>query len=175
MNDMISSLLNSYLSELEFLKSTKRKEVADALAEARSHGDLSENSEYDEAKNEQAKLEARINTLEHTIQQLKNTNVIQSSKPEDIGKVKVGSIVTLYDHSYKEYLTFKIAPDDHGDPLYNDSISFTSPVGKAIKDKYSGEKVTVNPPVGYNQFTIMHVSGEEQSPNYKGPVKLNIN
>ncbi len=112
--------------ELEYLKTVKRAEVAEKIKQARAFGDLSENSEYDEAKNEQAFIEGRIATLEAM---LKNAKVIDE---EDIklDQVSIGCTVKVYDESYNEEVEYTIVGSAEADPM-NNKISDESPIGKA--------------------------------------------
>lgn len=130
--------------ELEDLKTNGRKDIAERIKVARGYGDLSENSEYDDAKNEQAKIEARIVELETM---LKNYEIISDVIAFD--KVSVGVKVVIKDLTLKEEFTYSIVGSAEADPL-NDKISDESPVGKAlighsVKDKVEidlgGEKV----------------------------------
>lgn len=116
--------------ELEYLKTVKRAEVAEKIKQARAFGDLSENSEYDEAKNEQAFIEGRIATLEAM---LKNAKVIDE---EDIklDQVSIGCTVKVYDESYNEELEYTIVGSAEADPM-NNKISDESPIGKALLGK----------------------------------------
>lgn len=118
--------------ELEYLKTVKRAEVAEKIKQARAFGDLSENSEYDEAKNEQAFIEGRIATLEAM---LKNAKVIDE---EDIklDQVSIGCTVKVYDESYNEEVEYTIVGSAEADPM-NNKISDESPIGKALLGKKS--------------------------------------
>ncbi len=136
--------------ELKHLSTTRRKEVSDRLAEAISYGDLSENSEYDEAKNEQAFLEARISEIE---EQLKNATIIEEKKTK--GVVQIGSTVTLSINGDKTKYT--IVGVTESDPL-DHKISNESPVGEAIIGKKKGEKVKVQAPGGEFEYVIEAVA-----------------
>ena len=147
--------LKKLQDELEYLKTTKRKEVVEAIrvAEARSHGDLSENSEYDEAKNEQAKTEARISELEEN---LKHVKVISDSEVStDV--VNVGNIVKVYDESFDEEITYTIVGSTEADPLL-DKISDRSPIGSAIIGSKVGDTVDVSTPAGLVKLRILEIS-----------------
>ena len=109
--------LKELQDELNYLKTVREKEVAELIKEARSFGDLSENSEYDEAKNEQGKLYARIGELEDI---LSNYVVIEEDETEG-DYVRLGSIVTLFDKEFQEELTYKIVGSQEADPM-NGSI-----------------------------------------------------
>lgn len=138
--------------ELEQLKTVKRKEVADKIKVALSFGDLSENSEYDEAKNEQAIVEARIAQLEHSI---KNAKVVDKS---DIKKdvIGIGSKVTVYDVKYNETIEYTIVGQTEADPLKG-KISDRSPVGQALVGRKKGDKVEVEAPGGVAQYEIKEI------------------
>ena len=135
--------LSKLQEELEYLKSVKRTEINARLKEARSFGDLSENSEYDEAKNEQAINEARIADLE---QQLKKVRVLDES--ELTGEVvHVGLEVVIRDVTTKEKSTWRIVGITEADP-FNGRISDQSPVGKALLGHKVGDTVEVIMPTG---------------------------
>ncbi|WP_010240164.1 transcription elongation factor GreA [Clostridium arbusti] len=139
--------------ELEYLKTTKRKEVTEKIKVALSFGDLSENSEYDEAKNDQAFLEGRIIQLENM---LKNATIVDESDiPKD--KVNVGSLVKVKDYEFDEEVNFLIVGSAEADPLAN-KISNESPIGSALIGKKVGEIVEVQVPDGINKFEILEIS-----------------
>lgn len=142
-----------YEAELNELKTVKRKEIAENLQTARAQGDLSENSEYDEAKNDQAKLEARIKELESI---LRNVEIIDESLLSD-EKVHIGCTVKVFDRDYNEEVTFQIVGSSEADP-FKGKISDESPVGKALIDKSVGDKALVETPGGENEFTILEIS-----------------
>lgn len=139
--------------ELEQLKTVERKNVAARLQEAISYGDLSENSEYDEAKNEQAFLEARIVELE---EQIKNAEIIAESKDKK-GTVQIGSTVTLKMLWNGEEHEYSIVGSTESDPTQH-RISNESPVGEAILGKKAKEKVKVDAPGGVHEYEIMKVA-----------------
>ncbi|HEY8346603.1 MAG TPA: transcription elongation factor GreA [Symbiobacteriaceae bacterium] len=139
--------------ELEHLRNVKRKEVAERLKEARALGDLSENSEYEDARNEQAFVEGRIVTLENT---LRNAKVIEDDGSANQGEVRLGSTVTLKDLEYGDILEYTIVGSVEADPE-NRKISNESPVGKAIMGKTKGTIVTVEAPAGNIQYEILDV------------------
>ena len=139
--------------ELEYLKTEGRKDIAEKIKVALSFGDLSENSEYDEAKSEQGKLEARIVEIEYM---LKNVKIIDEDNI-NTDKVFVGSKVTIKDLETKEKLTYQIVGFAQADPD-NGRISDESPVGKALLGKKTGETVHVEVPVGVLSFKIMAIS-----------------
>lgn len=139
--------------ELEYLKTEGRKDIAEKIKVALSFGDLSENSEYDEAKSEQGKLEARIVELEYM---LKNVKIIDEENI-DTNKVFVGSKVTIKDLETKETFTYQIVGFAQADPD-NGRISDESPVGRALLDKKKGETIHVEVPVGVISYKIMSIS-----------------
>lgn len=139
--------------ELEYLKTVKRKEITEKIKVALGYGDLSENSEYDEAKNDQAFTEGRIVTLENM---LKNAIVVDESEiPNDI--VSVGSKVKVKDFEFDEEVEYTIVGSAEADPM-NFKISNESPVGKALIGKKIGEIVEVQVPDGVNKFEILEIS-----------------
>lgn len=145
--------LISLEAELEELKTVVRKEVAEKIKEARSHGDLSENSEYDEAKNEQAMIEARIAEIEVT---LKNAEIVDeddiSTEVVSVGAyVKVKSIKTGKEDEYK------IVGSTEASPVKK-RISDESPVGKALIGHKVGETVDVEAPAGVVSYQILEIS-----------------
>lgn len=139
--------------ELDHLRNVKRKEVAERLKEARALGDLSENSEYEDARNEQAFVEGRIVTLENT---LRNAKVIEEDASAMQGVVRLGSTVKLKDLEYGDILEYTIVGSVEADPE-NQKISNESPVGKAIMGKTKGTIVTVEAPAGHIQYEILDV------------------
>lgn len=139
--------------ELEYLKTTKRKEITEKIKVALSFGDLSENSEYDEAKNDQAFLEGRIIQLENM---LKNATIVDESDiPKD--KVNVGSLVKVKDYEFDEEVNFLIVGSAEADPLEN-KISNESPIGSALIGKKVGDIIEVQVPDGINKFEILEIS-----------------
>ena len=138
---------NKLEEELEYLKTVKRKEVAERLKVAISFGDLSENAEYDEAKNEQAKLEEQILKLD---EKLRKAVIIDESQI-DLDIVMVGSIVKLYDFDFDEEIEYSIVGSAEADP-FEGKISNESPVGKALLGARVGEVVEVQVPDGANKF-----------------------
>ena len=136
--------------EYEFLTKVKRDEVKRAIAEARSFGDLSENSEYDEARNEQAKVEARIKELEELIQNAEVT----SGDDMDEGVVGLGSSVRLTKNGVE--ITYSIVGSNEANPFEN-KISDLSVIGKAIVGKTAGDKVTTQANTGVIEIEILEV------------------
>jgi transcription elongation factor GreA len=138
--------------ELEFLKSVKRREVAERIKVAIGYGDISENSEYEDAKNEQAFIEGRIITLE---KMLRNARIINSDDV-DTNTVSVGSVVILEDMEFSDTVEYTIVGSAESDPLQN-KISNESPVGRGILGKQKGSIVDVNVPAGVIQYKIVDI------------------
>ena len=143
--------LKEQQEEMSYLKTVREKEVAELIKEARSFGDLSENSEYDEAKNEQGKLYSRMAELEEI---LSNYVVIEEESSGD--DVSLGSTVTVLDKEFDEELTYKIVGSQEADPM-NGAISEDSPFGKALLGKVVGDDVTVDAPAGPVEYKILKV------------------
>lgn len=139
--------------ELEYLKTKKRKEVSEKIKVALGFGDLSENSEYDEAKNEQAQVEARIVSVENM---LKNAIVIDESE-RDTSKVELGVTVTIHDIEFDEDITYKIVGSTEADPDEG-RLSDESPLGKSLMGKAEGEMIDVDAPAGVIQYKILKIS-----------------
>lgn len=139
--------------ELERLKTVRRREVAERIRQALDFGDISENSEYDDAKNEQAFLEGRIIELE---KMLRNAKIIDGSDGED-GIVGLGSKVRLKDLEFGDEFEYKVVGSAEADPM-NSRISNESPVGKAIMGKGPGTVVEVRAPDGILKYEILDVS-----------------
>lgn len=139
--------------ELEYLKTKKRKEVSEKIKVALGFGDLSENSEYDEAKNEQAQVEARIVSVENM---LKNAIVIYESE-RDTSKVELGATVTIHDIEFDEDITYKIVGSTEADPDEG-RLSDESPLGKSLMGKAEGEMIDVDAPAGVIQYKILKIS-----------------
>ena len=138
--------------ELEYLKTVRRKEITEKIKVAWGYGDLSENSEYDEAKNDQAFNEGRIIQLENM---LKNAVVVDESEiPTD--KVSVGSIVKVMDYEFDEEVEYAIVGSAEADPM-NFKISNESPVGSALLGKKVGDVVEVTVPSGVSKFEILEI------------------
>lgn len=145
--------LESLKNEFETLKNVTRQEIADKLELARSYGDLSENSEYDEAKNEQAKVEARITEIEAM---LKNVKVIDEADIV-VGSVGIGSRVTVLDVEFDETETYSIVGSAEADPM-NGKISDESPVGRALIGHSVDEIVIAETPSGELKYKILEIS-----------------
>ena len=141
------------VDEREYLIKTRREEVKNDIAVARSFGDLSENSEYDEARNEQAKVEARIQELEALIE---NAEIIDESNM-DVRAISLGSVVKLYDEDFDEEITYSIVGSNQADPLEK-KISDQSPIGRALMGKKAGDSITVTAPAGELHFKVLEVT-----------------
>lgn len=136
--------------ELETLKSTKRKEVVERIKLARSFGDLSENSEYDAAKEEQAFVEGRITTIENM---LRNSTIIKNTGD---GVVSLGKTVTFQELPNGELETYTIVGSAETDP-FNAKISNDSPIARSLMGKKDGDKVTIKTPGGELEVRIVSV------------------
>ena len=141
------------VDELEYLKGTKRQQVKEDIATARAFGDLSENAEYDEARNEQAKVEARITELEELIL---GAVIVDESKI-DTSIVNMGSIVKVYDAEFDETVEYSIVGSNEADPFQN-RISDMSPIGRALIGKRAGDEATVEAPNGNIVLKILEVT-----------------
>ncbi len=141
-------------NELEFLKTQGRTDIAEKIKVARGYGDLSENSEYDEAKNEQAKIEARIAEIEAI---LKNVEVIEEVKGRGKPKtVSLGVTVKALDMEFDEECEYRVVGSLDADPM-NGKISDDSPLGKALLGKKIGDEVIVDAPAGELKFKILEI------------------
>jgi transcription elongation factor GreA len=138
--------------EIEYLSTDKRREVAERIRVAREFGDIAENAEYDDAKNEQAHLEARIATLE---ERLKNARVV-TKKEIKSGEVSIGTKVRLRDVKANKTVEYHIVGSAEANPAEN-KLSNESPVGKAIMGRKKGETVEVSAPRGTLKFKIMEI------------------
>ena len=141
------------VDELKYLKLTRREEIKEQIAVARGFGDLSENAEYDEARNEQAKVEARIQELEALIE---NAEIIDETNM-DVRSISLGSVVKLYDEDFDEEITYSIVGSNQADPLEK-KISDQSPIGRALMGKKAGESITVTAPAGELHFKVIEVT-----------------
>ncbi|MCI8498996.1 MAG: transcription elongation factor GreA [Clostridia bacterium] len=137
--------------ELDYLTKVKRAEIVERIQEARSHGDLSENAEYDAARNEQAANEGEILELDY---KLKNAVIIEET--EDTSVVHIGSTVTVYDDDLEEEATYTIMGTTEADAMKN-VISNESPVGAALLRHKKGETVTVKAPDGEYKLKIIKI------------------
>ena len=138
--------------ELENLKVVRRKEVSQKIKEAREQGDLSENAEYDAAKDEQRDIEARIEELEKI---LKNAEVVVEEEA-DLDKVSIGCSVKILDCEFDEELEYKIVGSTEANSLRG-KISNESPVGKALLGKQVGDTVTVETPAGEFSYKVLSI------------------
>ena len=139
--------------ELENLKNIKRPEIIKAIAEARAHGDLKENAEYHAAKDEQGKIEGRVNEINYLFA---NANVIDVTKLEKKDNVIFGSTVNLLDLENNQKKTYKIVGKDESD-IKKNFIYFRSPIAKALIGKNKKDLVTVKTPSGEKNFEIVEV------------------
>ena len=147
--------LRKYEDELHDLKVVKRQEVAQKIKEAREQGDLSENAEYDAAKDEQRDIETEIAELEAI---LANCEVIQDNdKNKDV--VKMESVVVLHDVEFDEDIEYTIVGSSEADSL-NNKISNESPLGAALIGKKKGDTVKVEAPVGEIEYTVVSVKND---------------
>lgn len=144
--------LKALEDELEHLKVVKRKEVAGKIKEAREQGDLSENAEYDAAKDEQRDIELRIEELEKL---LKNVEVVVEDEV-DLEKISVGCQVKVYDVEYEEEIEFRIVGSTEANSLEN-KISNESPVGQALLGRKAGETVEVETQAGVIEYQILEI------------------
>ena len=144
--------LEELQQELTYLKTVREKEVAEQIKEARSFGDLSENSEYDEAKNEQGKLYSRMAELEEI---LSNYTIIDDSE-KSADMIHVGTTVVVKDLEFDEEETYEIVGSQEADPM-NGRISEESPFGKALLGRKTGEEVIVEAPAGNLHYQIVKI------------------
>ena len=140
------------VKKLEYLQKTKRAEIVQRIAEARSHGDLSENAEYDAARNEQAANERAIEELEF---QIKNAVVIEEIA--DNSAVHFGSVVLVHDADFDEDVEYTIMGTTVADPMKN-IISNESPVGQALMGAKRGDTVTVKAPNGEYTLKVLKIN-----------------
>ena len=145
--------LKNLKSELEDLKNVQRPKVVEAIAEARSHGDLKENAEYHAAKEQQALIESRVIAINDLIAR---ANVIDVTKIENDGKVIFGSTVKVQDLESNKQITYKLVGQDEAD-ISKNLIFFKSPIGKSLIGKNKGDIVSVNTPSGERNFEIKNV------------------
>lgn len=145
--------LKNMEAELENLKTVRRQEVAEKIKEARGQGDLSENAEYDSAKEEQAEIEARIVVLE---KMLRNAEVIdeEGGSKDTVG---LGATVTLLDVEFDEEMEYTIVGSAEADPM-NGRISNESPVGMALLGHKTGDSISINTPDGEAVFKILKIT-----------------
>ena len=144
---------DSLVEELNYLETVREKEVSELIKEARSFGDLSENSEYDEAKTEQGKLYSKIAEMKVLIE---NAEIPEKSE-SDADTVNLSSSVKLLDLDENEEVTYKIVGSQEANPMQG-RISDESPIGRAIIGRRVGDTVTVEAPAGEMRFTVLEVS-----------------
>ena len=145
--------LQNLKNELEDLKNVQRPKIVEAIAEARSHGDLKENAEYHAAKEQQALIESRVIAINDLIAR---ANVIDVTKIDNNGKVIFGSTVKVQDLDNNKDITYRLVGQDEAD-IKKNLIFFKSPIGKTLIGKDKGEMVTVNTPSGEKNFKILDV------------------
>ena len=143
-------------AELHKLKTVERPATTQAIAEARGHGDLSENAEYEAARERQGFIEGRILELEA---KLANAQIIDPSLLEDDGRVVFGTTVDLLDTSGNEKMTYQVVGEDEAD-IKEGKISYSSPIAKALIGKSEGDVVEVRTPGGVKEFEIAGVRYE---------------
>ena len=144
--------LKALEDELENLKVVKRREIAQKIKEAREQGDLSENAEYDAAKDEQRDIEARIEELEAI---LKNAEVVVDEV--DFDKINIGCTVKVFDITFDEEMEFKLVGSTEANSLEG-KISNESPVGQALMGKQIGDVVTVETQAGVMEYKVLDIS-----------------
>ena len=144
--------LKALEEELENLKVVKRKEVAAKIKEAREQGDLSENAEYDAAKDEQRDIEARIEEIEKI---LKNAEVVVEDEV-DFDKINIGCSVLVYDKEFDEEIQFKIVGSTEANSLQG-KISNESPVGQALLGKKVGDEIQVETQTGVMEYKVLKI------------------
>ena len=144
--------LKQYEDELQDLKVNRRREVAQKIKEAREQGDLSENAEYDAAKDEQRDIELRIEELEKL---LKNAEVVDEDEV-DLDKISIGCKVKVYDVDFDEEMEFKIVGSTEANSLQN-KISTESPEGRALLGKRVGDVVDVETQAGIIQYKVLEI------------------
>ncbi|MGA1825336.1 MAG: transcription elongation factor GreA [bacterium] len=140
--------------ELDYLQHTKRREVIKDLAEARAHGDLSENAEYDAAKEAQAHTEKKIAEL---VDLLSRVRVIEDENIPDDNKIYIGSTVRLIDLNTDEEISYRLLSEYEAD-ISNHIISTTSPIGKALLGHEIGDEIKITVPSGVKEYEIVDVS-----------------
>ena len=145
--------LKNLKSELENLKNVQRPKVVEAIAEARSHGDLKENAEYHAAKEQQALIESRVIAINDLIAR---ANVIDVTKIDNDGKVIFGSTVKVQDLESNKEISYKLVGQDEAN-ISNNLIFYKSPIGKALIGKNKGDLVSVSTPSGERNFEIKKV------------------
>tara|TARA_B100002051_G_C16692595_1_gene616369 strand:- start:994 stop:1482 length:489 start_codon:yes stop_codon:yes gene_type:complete len=145
--------LKDLKSELENLKNVQRPKIVEAIAEARSHGDLKENAEYHAAKEQQALIESRVITINDLIAR---ANIIDVTKIENNGKVIFGSTVKVKDLETDKKISYRLVGQEEAD-IKKNLIFFKSPIGKSLIGKNKGDMVIVNTPSGEKNLEILDV------------------
>ena len=145
--------LQNLKTELDDLKNVQRPKIVEAIAEARSHGDLKENAEYHAAKEQQGFIEGRVVAINDIIAR---ANVIDVTKIENDGKVIFGSTVKVQDLETNKKISYRLVGQDEAD-IKKNLVFFRSPIGKAFIGKDKGDMVTVNTPSGERNFEIKKV------------------
>tara|TARA_B100000886_G_scaffold306816_1_gene239405 strand:+ start:1316 stop:1804 length:489 start_codon:yes stop_codon:yes gene_type:complete len=145
--------LKNLKSELEDLKNVQRPKIVEAIAEARSHGDLKENAEYHAAKEQQALIESRVVAINDLIAR---ANVIDVTKIENNGKVIFGSTVKVRNLETDKKISYKLVGQDEAD-IKENLIFFKSPIGKALIGRNKGDLINVRTPSGERNFEILNV------------------
>ncbi len=146
------NVIEQLKEELHELRTTGRNDIAEKIKEAKSFGDLSENSEYDEAKSDQAKLEARILEIEYTL----NHATVLDESALSTEKVYTGLSVRIYDKTYDEEVVYQLVGAPQADPM-NNKVSDESPVGKELLGHKVGDVITVETPMGNDVIEILEI------------------
>ena len=148
--------LKQYEDELQNLKVVRRKEVAQKIKEAREQGDLSENAEYDAAKDEQRDIELRIEELEKLLKNAEVVDEVAVEEESDVNKINIGCKVKLLDVEYDEEMEFYIVGSTEANSLQN-KISNEAPVGRALIGKSVGDVVDVETQAGIIQYKVLEI------------------
>ena len=148
---MSKERLEELKAELQYLHTVREKEVAQLIKEARSYGDLTENSEYDDAKTEQGKLYSKIAEIKNLIE---NAEIVKASEKKDT--VGIGSKVTVRDIEFDEIDTYEVVGSQEADPAMG-RISDDSPFGKGLLDRKKGDFVEIDAPAGVLKFEILNI------------------
>jgi len=148
---MSEERLQELKDELIFLQTVREKEVAQQIKEARSFGDLTENSEYDEAKTEQGKLYSKIAEIKNLVE---NAEIVRASDKTD--RVGIGSRVTVHDLEFGTEDTYEIVGSQEADPILS-RISDDSPFGKGLMDREKGDIIEIDAPAGILKFEILNI------------------
>ena len=157
-NEITAEGLKALKDRLEYLKTTGRAQISELIATARSFGDLSENAEYDEAKDQQAKMEGEIVELEAAIR----TAVVVSDEEITNEKVNVGTTVRVLDQDEDFEDEYRIVGPHEADPM-NNAISIDSPVGAALIGKRKGDELTIEIPGGLSHLKVLSIERTERT------------